>query len=343
MIRPIAALIFLLWVAPAVAHTGGATGYASVTASGQSVRYSLSLAADALAAQRLDDLPAALARHVAIEADGRACAAVPSGVTPPTAGRASAVAVVLYACAAPVRSLAIRHDLGPLLGPDFHTLADVEWPGGREQVLFEPQRPAATFGAVDGEARHGGTARTGFVGYLLLGIEHILFGFDHVLFVLALIMSGGRLVSLLAIVTAFTLAHSVTLALSVLDIVTVPSSIVEPLIALSIAYVAAENILNKGAVSRRWAVSFLFGLVHGFGFAGTLREIGLPADGLLAALVGFNLGVELGQAAIVALAVPVLLWTGRFAWARPLATTISAVILVAGLLLLIERAFLGQA
>jgi hypothetical protein len=148
--------------------------------------------------------------------------------------------------------------------------------------------------------------------------------------------------SLLAIITAFTLAHSITLALSVLAIVTLPSRFVEPVIALSIAYVAAENILKKGAVSRRWAVSFLFGLVHGFGFAGALREVGLPADGLAAALIGFNLGVEIGQAAIIAAVMPAVLWARRFPWQPRVATTISAVILVAGLVLLIERAFLDD-
>src|SRR5262249_51916160 len=242
-----------------------------------------------------------IARYVVMGADGRACAPVPQFVMPPAPGRANVTAVVLYACAAPGRSLAIRHHLAPLLRVGFHTLADIHRPGRHQHALFEAAHPEATL-AVAGPANPpaGGSA-LGVVGaYLELGVEHILLGFDHVLFVLALILSAGRVGSLLAIITAFTLAHSITLALSVLPIVTLPSRFVEPVIALSIAYVAAENILKKGAVSRRWAVSFLFGLVHGFGFAGALREVGLPADGLAAALVGFNLGVEIGQAAIIA-------------------------------------------
>jgi hypothetical protein len=296
------------------------------------------------AVQRIDDLATGIARHVSMVADGRPCEPVPSGVTPPSTGRANLVAVVLYACAAPVGTLVIRHDLAALLGPDFHTLADIEWPGGREQILFEKERSEATVTLGAGaSALSGSTVLDTVASFLWLGVEHILLGFDHVLFVLALIMGGGRVMSLLVIVTAFTVAHSITLALSVLDVVTLPSHIVEPVIALSIAYVAAENIFKWGGLSQRWAVSFVFGLVHGFGFAGSLREVGLPADGLVGVLVGFNVGVELGQAAIVAVAVPLLLWIRRFAWGPPVVTTLSAMILIAGALLLVERAFLGEA
>jgi hypothetical protein len=166
-------------------------------------------------------------------------------------------------------------------------------------------------------------------------------GFDHILFIIALILPGGRLVSIAAMVTAFTLAHSLTLALSVLNVVTVPAAIVEPAIALSIAYVAFENVALKAAPSRRWAVSFLFGLVHGFGFAGALVEVGLPTAGLVSALVGFNLGVEAGQLLVVALLLPLILWLQRFPWEPRLAKLSSSAILAAGLVLLVERALSG--
>ena len=151
----------------------------------------------------------------------------------------------------------------------------------------------------------------------------------------------GRLLSLIAIVTAFTVAHSITLALSVLGLVTLPSQIVEPVIALSIAYVAFENLTTKSMVSRRWAVSFLFGLVHGFGFAGALAEVGLPASGLAAALVGFNIGVEAGQALIVSLLLPLLIWLQRFPWEPRLIKISSTAIMAVGLALLTERALIG--
>ena len=110
------------------------------------------------------------------------------------------------------------------------------------------------------------------------------------------------------------------------------------MIALSIAYVAFENLTMKSVVSRRWAVSFLFGLVHGFGFAGALAEVGLPASGLAAALVGFNLGVEAGQALIIGVLLPLIIWLQRFPW-EPLLTKVSSIAIMAvGLVLLAERA-----
>jgi hypothetical protein len=252
---------------------------------------------------------------------------------------------VLYACAAPVRVLAVRDGLDRLIGADHHTITDIAWPDGRHQVLFEGEHRAFRIDLSGGTGAAGAMAADqaagGFVAYLGLGVEHILLGFDHVLFVIALVLRGGRLLSLLTILTAFTLAHSITLALSVLDLVSVPARIVEPLIALSIAYVAAENIFMRDAVSRRWAVSFLFGLMHGFGFAGALSEVGLPAEGLFAALLGFNLGVEAGQAAILAAILPLLLWLRRHDWEPRLMRASSAAIMAVGLVLLTERALLG--
>jgi hypothetical protein len=136
-------------------------------------------------------------------------------------------------------------------------------------------------------------------------------------------------------------AHSITLALSVLDVVTIPAQFVEPVIALSIAYVAFENLSMKSAASRRWAVSFLFGLVHGFGFAGALAEVGLPANGLAAALLGFNLGVEAGQALIVGVLLPFIIWMQKFPWEPQAMKASSTAIMAVGIVLLTERALIG--
>src|SRR4029079_4127899 len=117
------------------------------------------------------------------------------------------------------------------------------------------------------------TPSRGTGSFVLLGIEHILTGYDHLLFLLGLLLRGGSWLGLAKIVTAFTLAHSVTLARAVLNIVTLPDRLVEAVIALSIAFVAAENIFLNPVASRRWVVSFCFGLVHGFGFSTALREL----------------------------------------------------------------------
>ena len=154
-------------------------------------------------------------------------------------------------------------------------------------------------------------ARASFVRvfgqYLALGVEHIFLGYDHVAFILGVILWGRRLRPLVIVATAFTVAHTITLSLAVLDVFSLPSRWVEALIAASIVYVAAENFFIR-TIDRRWRLTFLFGLVHGFGFAGALQSFGLPARAVAPALAAFNVGVEIGQIAILAIAVPAMLW-----------------------------------
>ena len=139
--------------------------------------------------------------------------------------------------------------------------------------------------------------------YLELGFIHILpKGLDHILFVLGLFLLSRQLKPLLWQVTAFTLAHSITLALSIYGYIDLPSSIVEPAIALSIAYVGIENLLTRELHAWRVVIVFLFGLLHGMGFAGVLTELGLPQNEFVTALISFNVGVELGQLAVISLA-----------------------------------------
>lgn len=141
--------------------------------------------------------------------------------------------------------------------------------------------------------------------YTMSGVQHIAIGYDHIAFLVALLLWARRLWPVVKVATAFTVAHSVTLALAVLDVVVLPAALVEPAIAASIVWVAAENFFYRD-VGRRWKIAFLLGLVHGFGFAGVLRDFGLPPDALALALAFFNVGVEIGQIVIVAVAVPLL-------------------------------------
>jgi hypothetical protein len=139
--------------------------------------------------------------------------------------------------------------------------------------------------------------------YLALGYTHILpKGRDHILFVLGIFLLSPRLKPMLLQVTAFTIAHSITLALSIYGVVSLPSRIVEPLIAFSIAYVAIENLVTRELKPWRLALVFMFGLLHGLGFAGVLRELGLPRNEFVTGLVTFNLGVEGGQLTVILLA-----------------------------------------
>jgi hydrogenase/urease accessory protein HupE len=142
--------------------------------------------------------------------------------------------------------------------------------------------------------------------YLVTGIEHIFLGYDHIAFLVAVVLWARRLVPVIKIVTAFTIAHSITLSLAALNVIVIPSVVVEPAIAASIVFVAMENFFSRD-IDRRWRVAFVFGLVHGFGFAGALREVGLPANAIVTALAAFNVGVEIGQVAIVSIVVPTLI------------------------------------
>ncbi|HXG88356.1 MAG TPA: HupE/UreJ family protein [Vicinamibacterales bacterium] len=136
--------------------------------------------------------------------------------------------------------------------------------------------------------------------YLRLGFAHIVpYGLDHVLFVLGIFLLARQLRPLLLQVTAFTVAHSITLALGIFGVVAIAPSVVEPLIALSIAYVAIENLLVRTVKPWRIVVVFVFGLLHGLGFAGVLQELGLPQSEFITALIAFNLGVEAGQLAVI--------------------------------------------
>ena len=158
-----------------------------------------------------------------------------------------------------------------------------------------------------------GSDATTFGTYLRLGVDHIVFGFDHLLFVFGLLLLIRRRRILIGAITAFTLAHSLTLCLAMTTSFSLPSGPVEILIALSIVLLAVEKLREWQGVSglttrRPWLASFAFGLLHGFGFAGMLAEIGLPADGFPLALFSFNLGVELGQIAFVLVMLLPLAW-----------------------------------
>lgn len=181
-------------------------------------------------------------------------------------------------------------------------LVKVYWADGQKRVytLTAGQPSLQLWGSADDKRGVGQIAKA----YGALGVEHILTGFDHLLFVIALLFLVGFGRRLLWTITAFTGAHSLTLGLSALGWITLRRPPVEASIALSIVLVAAEALHSRETLSRRWPalVAFLFGLVHGLGFAGALEEIGLPQNHLLVALLTFNLGVEAGQLLVVAAA-----------------------------------------
>jgi hypothetical protein len=274
--------------------------------------------------------------HIAVLASGRHCASRP--------GTARAVdthvlVTIAWTCPLDPRELRYRVTLFQDVDPAARHLAIIVTDSGERELALDRNVPEITLS-------DGGSSVLEVVSrFAEAGIDHIFLGYDHIAFLLAVILWGQSLWSLVKVVTAFTVAHSLTLSLAALDIVRMPSSVVEPLIAATIVFVAAENFFVHD-IRRRWRPTFVLGFVHGFGFAGALREYGLPNGTLVPALAGFNAGVEIGQVAIVALIFPLLLCSdrmgGRYAMPagrRPAVVyTCSAVIFAFGLYWLIQRA-----
>lgn len=179
--------------------------------------------------------------------------------------------------------------------------------------------------------------------YLRLGYKHILpLGLDHILFIVSLFLLSAKLKPLLWQSLAFTLAHSITLGLAMYKVIQLPSEIVEPLIALSIMYIALENVFVKRLRTSRLAVVFVFGLIHGLGFAGALNEIGLPQKSYLISLIMFNVGVELGQLTVILVA---FFLVGKWFRDKPwyhkyIVTPLSLIIAAIALFWFIQRTFL---
>jgi hydrogenase/urease accessory protein HupE len=288
-------------------------------------------------------LEAALGSKIVVssgEARGRlevmpamADAKLPDGVS----SQSHTTLTLVYRFAAKLETYAIRYDLfvpGVSTASCVATIRDGET---IRNVVFTPQNLEVSVG--------GEIAPVDFRGFVLLGVEHILTGYDHLLFLLALLALGGGLRYVLKVVTAFTVAHSITLALTTLHVIRLPAQIVESGIALSIAFVALENLLRRGQASKlergRWLVTFAFGLLHGMGFAGILEELSIPASNLPMALVGFNLGVELGQLAVVFPVFGVLKLLERVRFSVPVQYAASVFAVAAGVYWFVERAFLG--
>ncbi len=226
-------------------------------------------------------------------------------------------------------------------GKDHKVLAKIVYGDKLDQAVFTHDEMRRRF-IVGGEATLGQQIRE----FTVLGVEHIFLGYDHIMFLVGLLIIGGRFGNLVKIVTSFTIAHSLTLICAALEILSLPGRLVESGIALSIAYVGAENFLLLSSAHKtpleestkhRWILTFCFGLVHGFGFANVLRDLGLPPKGLIGSLLAFNLGVEIGQLAIVALLFPLVLVITRAPSRKAVVYCVSAVILLFGVLWFVER------
>jgi hypothetical protein len=252
-------------------------------------------------------------------------------------------------CPGALESLQARYSLFFDIDPQHKGLLRLEYQGSSSTAVFSPDKASQQF-ALSKPSRMGQ-----FLDYGREGIWHIWIGFDHILFLLSLLLPAvvfrkeeawqavgafrPAILSVLKIVTAFTIAHSITLSLATLGIISLPSRLVESTIAASVVIAALNNVFPLFR-ERRWAMAFAFGLIHGFGFASVLTDLGLPKDTLILALVGFNLGVEAGQLAIVAVFLPIAFFIRRTLFYRRV-VLIGGSLLIAAIALvwLIERAF----
>lgn len=175
--------------------------------------------------------------------------------------------------------------------------------------------------------------------FIKLGIKHIFIGYDHIAFILGVIIILLSFKQAIKVITAFTIAHSITLILSTLNIITIPQSYAEVIIALSIAYIGFENLYFK-RIKMRWLVAFVFGLFHGFGFSSVLKEIGIQKGFAFISLLSFNVGIEIGQIAIIALIWPLILYMNKHKWSIEFKRTISKIILILGIYWFAIRVFL---
>ena len=294
------------------------------------------------AARHRDTLLAALIPRLSLLLDGRA-AEITWGALEPVSERLSVRLAFRIAGERPgriqVQALLFPYD------PAHQTFVNIYEEGVLvHQAILDEERDTADYYSGTTQGRLA-VIRT----FVLSGIQHILIGPDHVLFLIGLLLLRGSMTRLALIVTAFTLGHSITLSLAALDIVSPPSRLIEPLIALTIVVVGADNLLVLGSASepgraakdiRAWLAA-TFGLIHGFGFASVLKELGLPKSALGWSLFAFNVGVEIGQLAIVVVvAFSLLVLAGRGPlWSGRVARGGSIAVILAGTFWFIQRTF----
>jgi len=331
----------LLFPASALAHQASVS-YGELRPRGREVVGTLRFALADLRTQiRVEDPshpPAAALSRLLLEpyqvkAAGRPCSLQPGATAEPD-GEDGIALHGRWICPVDADEIQVRAGFVDYFPPGHTHLARIEF-GGGELSQRVAQRDDPSF-----EARRTRPAGREFARFLLLGIEHIFTGYDHLAFLVGLLLLGGSLRAMVGIVTAFTVAHSITLALAALDLLAPSPRVIEPAIAASILFVGAENLwaLRRGksesALRHRWVLTFAFGLVHGFGFAAVLRGMHLPRAALASGLLSFNLGVEVGQVCIVLVALPLL---GRLRRWRPFAPAASACVAALGGLLFVAR------
>lgn len=279
-----------------------------------------------------------LDRRVEVFNDGERCEPF-EYKTSPAADPTNFWFLKAFQCEEPLGTIQIKNDAMLETTGGYRHFGRIQLGDQVHTTVFNQQTPTFELAVAEPEE----PSRVETMGrFLWEGVLHILLGWDHVLFVLGLVLVSRRLKTLMVVATGFTVSHSITLGLSALDVFTVPAHIVEPVIALSVAWIAIEAIVERDDAKTAYIATFLLGLVHGFGFSYVLRdEVGLPTDALLPALLSFNVGVELGQLGIIALIYPLRAWIRDRDWERRVIVGIAVLIAVVAMYWFVERTLLG--
>ena len=286
-------------------------------------------------AERARVLTALLSPRFTLTADGRPLTPMWSPNPEILTERQSLRFEIRYQLTAPPGAIQVTAAMFPY-DPNHQTFVNVYEGEALTQAILDRARPSFEYFS---GTRQGVTAV--IRKFVPAGVHHILIGPDHLLFLVGLLLLGGTFRQLLLVVTSFTLAHSITLSLAALNLVSPPSRVIEPAIALSIVYVGADNLLARGGRDVRAWIAFAFGFIHGFGFAFVLREMDLPIRALGWSLFSFNFGVEIGQLIVVIAVASVLTWLRARSESvgRQVAFAGSLVVIAAGAFWFIQRVF----
>jgi len=332
----------------ASAHVSDTTGSSTIRGDGQNIHYTLSLEYNVLAKavdigpRSLDaaddsqrqralesgkaELEKYLDQRVVIFLDGAACEPRLTGISVERReGTTYAQLELVYSCPGSSGAYQLKYEVfsdTDGVADDHKNIVDYQLGGENGRTVLDGSHRELVLGE--------NSVASSSARFVSMGVMHILTGLDHVLFVVALTLGAANVRNLLSMVSMFTLAHSVTLISALMGGVNVPSSIVEPLIALSIAFVAIENLL--GPTRRRLPMVFLFGLMHGLGFAGSLRITDEVSGSLLTSLLSFNVGIEAGQAMLLLAVFPLLLLLRRGRWSVPVVRVVTSVVAAFGLI-----------
>ncbi|MBI5040244.1 MAG: HupE/UreJ family protein [Gammaproteobacteria bacterium] len=335
-------VFFLIASPPAAAHDRiNSFSHAVMTVTGDTVNYYLNLPAPVVSllhanvGDDVDDLTNFFGSEIRVTTSNEVCQLTHVMQAPPQKS-GNKIVDLLFRCPGDVTDLTITSSAFLDFDESHTQFLRFAPPDNPSQVLHEAVLTESNRVFHVSDVRAGGSASLErAISFAKLGIEHLLTGYDHILFLLTVVVGISFIESLKA-VTSFTLAHSLTMALAFLGGIYLPSSIVEPLIAATVIYVAIENVTSRN-IRRRWIWTLFFGLVHGLGFVGALKEMTISRSELVLSLVSFNIGIELAQLLVVAIAVVALRYTKRYPWATFFNRGFSTCVGLLGCVWLVQR------